>query len=159
MWEAYNPQREQIGEKREMAKKKEEVKKSKVLEILRKEYPFEKILLGFLGAIVLLLGVYLIEGTILTIKFTDWWIFNSDLKITIFSIFVIMIGVASFVLSIWPFFVPSIGEMKKVSWPDKQMIANHSARVFGFIFFIGLFFVVIDFGLIRLFTWLNNLGA
>ena len=159
MWKTHNPQREQIGEKREMAKKTEEIKKSKVLEILKKEYPFEKILLGFLGAIVLILGIYLIEGTILEIKFTDWWIFNSDLKITIFSIFVIVIGVASFALSIWPFFVPSIGEMKKVSWPNKVMIANHSARVFGFIFFIGLFFVTIDFGLRPLFLWLNSLGA
>ena len=142
-----------------MAKKLEEMKKIKVLEILKKEYPFEKILLGFLGAIVLILGVYLVEGTILEIKFTDWWIFNSSLKITIFSIFVILIGTVSFVLSVWPFFVPSIGEMKKVSWPDKKMISNNSARVFGFIFFVALFFMTIDFGLRPLFDWLNSLGA
>lgn len=142
-----------------MAKKVEVVKKNKVIEILKKEYPFEKILLGLLGAIVLILGIYLVEGTVLEIKFTDWWIFNSDLKITIFSIFVIIIGTASFLLSIWPFFVPSIGEMKKVSWPNKLTISNHSARVFGFIFVIGFFFVAIDFGLRPLFSWLNGLGA
>lgn len=139
--------------------KNEEVKKNKVIEILKKEYPFEKILLGLLGVIVLILGIYLVEGTVLEIKFTDWWIFNTELKITLFSIFVIIIGTGSFLLSLWPFFVPSIGEMKKVSWPNKTMIANHSARVFGFIFFIGLFFVTIDFGLRPLFLWLNNLGA
>ncbi len=142
-----------------MAKREPEIKKNKVLEILKKEYPFEKILLGLLGAIVLILGIYLVEGTVLEIKFTDWWIFDSELKITIFSIFVILIGTASFLLSIWPFFVPSIGEMKKVSWPTKTIISNHSARVFGFIFLIGLFFVAIDYGLIPLFTWLNGLGA
>jgi len=142
-----------------MAKKVEEVKKNKVIEILKKEYPFEKILLGLLGAIVLILGIYLVEGTVLEIKFTDWWIFNSDLKVTIFSIFVIVIGAASFLLSIWPFFVPSFGEMKKVSWPDRLTISNHSARVFGFIFIVGFFFVAIDFGLRPLFLWLNGLGA
>ena len=142
-----------------MAKNVEEVKKNKVMEILRKEYPFEKILLGILGAIVLVLGIYLVEGTILEIRFTDLWIFNSELKITIFSIFVIVIGAASFVISIWPFFVPSVGEMKKVSWPTKVMITNHSVRVFGFIFFLGLFFVIIDFGLRPLFIWLLGLGA
>jgi preprotein translocase subunit SecE len=136
-----------------MAKKTEEVKKSKVLEILKKEYPFEKILLGVLGAIVLVLGIYLVEGTVLEIRYTDFWIFNSDLKIMIFSIFVIVIGAVSFLLSVWPFFVPSIGEMKKV------MITNHSARVFGFIMILSLFFVLIDFGLRPLFGWLLGLGA
>ena len=139
--------------------KKEEIKKNKVIEILKKEYPFEKILLGVLGAIVLVLGIYLVEGTVLEIRYTDFWIFNTDLKITIFSIFVIAVGAASFLLSVWPFFVPSVGEMKKVSWPNKVTISNHSARVFGFILLIGMFFVVIDFGLRPLFLWLNGLGA
>ncbi|MCD6482420.1 MAG: preprotein translocase subunit SecE [Candidatus Izimaplasma sp.] len=142
-----------------MAKKVEEVKKNKVLEILKKEYPFEKILLGFLGAVVLVLGIYLIEGTILEIKFTDWWLFNSKLKVTLFSIFVVLIGTASFFLSIWPFFVPSFSEMKKVSWPTKAVFSNNSARVFGFIFIVAMFFVVIDLGFRPLFAWLNGLGA
>ncbi len=142
-----------------MAKKVEEIKKNKVIEILKKEYPFEKILLGVLGAIVIVLGVYLVEGTILEIKYTSLWIFNSSLKITIFSIFVIVIGAVSFVLAVWPFFVPSISEMKKVVWPNKKMIVNHSARVFGFMIIIGMFFVLIDIGLSPLFQWLNNLGA
>ncbi len=142
-----------------MAKKVEEVKKNKVIEILKKEYPFEKILLGVLGIIVLVLGVYLVEGTVLEIKYTDLWIFNSPLKVTIFSIFVIIIGTVSFLLSVWPFFVPSIAEMKKVSWPNRETIINLSIRVFGFIILIGLFFVIIDFGLRPLFLWLTGLGA
>ena len=142
-----------------MAKRTEEVKKNKVLEILRKEYPFEKIMLGALGLIVLILGIYLVQGEVLEIKYTDLWIFNSPLKITIFSIFVIVIGTVSFLLAVWPFFVPSISEMKKVSWPNKETIMNHSTRVFGFIILIGLFFLVIDFGLRPLFLWLNGLGG
>ena len=94
-----------------MAKKPVETKSSKVLEILRKEYPFERILLGVLGLIVLVLGVYLIEGEILAIRLTDMWIFNSDTKILIFSIFIIVIGAVSFLMAVWPFFVPSVGEM------------------------------------------------
>ena len=139
--------------------KNDEIKKNKVLEILKKEYPFEKILLGILGLIVLVLGIYLVDGKVLEIRYTDFWIFNTDLKIMIFSIFVIVVGALSFLLSVWPFFVPSIGEMKKVSWPNKTMITNHSARVFGFILFLGMFFVIIDFGLRPLFLWLNGLGA
>lgn len=142
-----------------MAKKTEDVKTNKVLEILRKEYPFERVLLGVLGILVIVLGVYLIEGSILEIRYTDLWIFNSDTKILIFSIFVVLVGSVSFLMAIWPFFVPSFAEMKKVSWPNQKTIANHSARVFGFIIVLALFFVLIDLGLIPLFDLIRELGA
>jgi preprotein translocase subunit SecE len=141
-----------------MAKKVEEIKKNKVLEILQKEYPIEKLLLGVLGAVVLILGVYLIEGQVLEIRYTDLWIFNSSTKILIFSIFVVLIGAVAFVMAVYPFFVPSVAEMKKVSWPTKNVIVNHSLRVFGFILFVAFFFVLIDFGLRPLFNWINELG-
>ena len=141
-----------------MAKKVQEVKKNKIIEILQKEYPIEKLLLGVLGAIVLILGIYLIEGQVLEIRYTDLWIFNSSTKILIFSIFVVLIGAVAFILAVYPFFVPSIAEMKKVSWPTRSVIANHSMRVFGFILLIAFFFVLIDFGLRPLFNWINQLG-
>jgi len=142
-----------------MAKKVEEVKHNKVIEILRKEYPIEKLLLGVLGTIVLILGVYLVEGTVLEIRYTDLWIFNTSTKILVFSIFVIVIGALAFILAVYPFYVPSLAEMKKVSWPTKSIIINHSARVFGFILIIAFFFVLIDFGLRPLFEWINELGV
>lgn len=142
-----------------MAKKElQEQKPNRVLEILRTEYPFERILLGVLGALVLVLGVYLVEGEVLTIRLTSWWIFNTALKRTIFAIFIIVIGTVAFLMSIWPFFVPSFAEMRKVSWPKRKTILNHSARVFGFIIFVAIFFVLIDFGLIPFFDWINKLG-
>ena len=127
-------------------------------EILQKEYPIEKLLLGVLGAIVLILGIYLIEGKVLEIRYTDLWIFNSSTKILIFSIFVVLIGAVAFILAVYPFFVPSVAEMKKVSWPSRSVIANHSLRVFGFILLVAFFFVLIDFGLRPLFNWINQLG-
>jgi preprotein translocase subunit SecE len=141
-----------------MAKKVEE-KSNKVLDILRKEYPFERVLLGILGSIVIVLGVYLIEGRVLEIRYTDLWIFNSSLKITIFSILVILIGTISFILAIAPFFIPSFAEMRKVSWPTKKMIGNYSARVFGFIIILSFFFVLFETAFRPLFFWLNSLGA
>lgn len=142
-----------------MAKKPTDLKSNKVLEILKKEYPFERVLLGVLGILVLVLGVYLVEGSRLQIRYTDLWIFNEEYKITIFSIFVIVIGAISFLMAIWPFFVPSFAEMRKVSWPGRDMILNHSARVFGFIIVLALFFVLADFGLRPLFEWIRTLGA
>ena len=134
-------------------------KPSKVLEILRKEYPFERILLGILGAFVVILGVYLIEGSVLEIRLTNWWIFNTAGKILAFSIFVILVGAVSLVMSLWPFFTPSFAEMKKVTWPNRTTILNHSARVFGFILFIAAFFIMSDWairGIVEL--WGNTIA-
>ncbi|QMS85352.1 preprotein translocase subunit SecE [Candidatus Xianfuyuplasma coldseepsis] len=140
-------------------------KPSRVLEILRKEYPFERILLGVLGALVIILGVYLLQGilnptqALLEIRLTDWWIFNSETKRIIFTIVVIVIGVVSLFMAIWPFFVPSFAEMKKVTWPNRKTILNHSARVFGFIIILSAFFLIVDWPLRRLFQWITELGA
>ena len=97
-------------------------KPNRVIEILKKEYPFERILLGVLGAMVIILGVYLIEGENLQIRLTNWWIFNTATKQLIFSIIVIVVGVVSLFMAIWPFFVPSFGEMRKVTWPNRKTI-------------------------------------
>lgn len=144
-----------------MAKKIEipEKKPSRVLEILRTEYPFERILLGVLGALVIILGVYLIEGNLLQIRLTSWFIFSTATRRLIFSILVIIVGAVSFVMAIWPFFVPSFAEMKRVTWPGRKMILNHSARVFGFIIVLSLFFVLIDWPLRDIFKWIATLGA
>jgi len=136
-----------------------EKKPSRVLEILRKEYPFERILLGVLGALVVIIGVYLIEGNQLQIRLTDWWIFDSATKRLIFSITVVSIGAISLFMAIWPFFVPSISEMRKVTWPNRKTILNHTGRVFGFIIFLAVFFVALDYPLRELFAWLYSLGA
>lgn len=142
-----------------MANKPEQTKTSKILEILQKEYPFERILLGVLGALVIILGVYLIEEDVLEIRLTDWWIFNTAAKRLIFAIFVTVVGVIAFFMAIWPFFVPSFAEMKKVTWPSRSTILNHSARVFGFIIIVALFFTLVDWPLRAVFDWLNALGA
>jgi len=136
-----------------------EKKPSRVMEILRTEYPFERILLGVLGAAVIILGVYLIEGTVLEIRLTSWFIFSTATRRLIFSILVILVGSISFFMAIWPFFVPSFAEMKKVTWPNRSMIMNHSARVFGFIIVVSLFFVLIDWPLRDIFKWIATLGA
>lgn len=138
---------------------KEENKTFKVLEILRKEYPFEGLLLGLLGALVLVLGIYIFEGEVLQIRFTDLWIFNTDLKITIFSIIVMLVGTAALLFALAPFFIPGFKELKKVSWPNKDTIYNHTARVFGFLIFLAVTFIVYDFIFRPIFNFLYELGA
>jgi len=142
-----------------MADRIKKEQKSKVMDILKKDYPFEKFLLGALGLFVLIMGVYLLQGDIIRINNTDLWIFDNATKIKIFEIFVVVLGAVAFLLAVYPFFVPSISEMKKVSWPTGKIIANHSARVFGFIIFLSLTFMLYDFVFRPVFKYLNSLGV
>lgn len=137
----------------------EEKKSFKVLEILKREYPFEGVLLAFLGALVLVLGVYIFEGQVLEVTLTDWWIFNAPWKVTTFSVIVMLIGLSALVYALMPFFLPGLKEMNKVSWPNRVMTNNYLARVFGFLLFLAFVFILFDFVLQPIFNFLYQLGA
>jgi len=145
-----------------MAKNKKEQpedKIGKVFSILKKEYRFEGLLLGFLGAMVLVLGIYIFEGQLLEIQLTDWFIFATELRINIFSIFVMAIGAVALIISLAPFFIPGVKEMRRVAWPSLNTLKNHSARVFGFMIFLSVMFVLYDLVFSPLFDYLYGLGA
>lgn len=137
----------------------EEKKSFKVLDILKREYPFEGVLLAFLGALVLVLGVYIFEGQVLEVTLTDWWIFNAPWKVTTFSVIVMLIGLSALVYALMPFFLPGLKEMNKVSWPNRVMTNNYLARVFGFLLFLAIVFILFDFVLQPIFNFLYQLGA
>ncbi len=140
-----------------MAKEKvQEQKQGKVMQILKTEYKFEGVLLGVLGLLVVVLGVYLIQGDVITIRWTDFWLFDSEIKRLIFAIIVTVIGAVAFIMAVWPFFAPSWEERKKITWPKRDTILNHSGRVYGFILLLVAFFVLIDWPLIELFAWLKG---
>jgi preprotein translocase subunit SecE len=155
MWRAYASQGKQIGEII-MAKKAEIKKQNKAMEILTKEYPFEKTLLAILGLMVIVVGVYVLEDRYVHFNDDVFGILDEQWKISIFAWFVIVIGAGAFLLAIWPFFVPSISEMKKVSWPTRNVMINHTLRVFGFILFLALFFLVLELGFSPLFARLRG---
>ncbi|GEM_PF-445871 len=145
-----------------MAKKKTEKpddKIGKVINLLKKEYPFEGLLLGILGALVLVLGIYIFEGELLQIRLTDWFIFATDTRINIFASIVMVIGAVALVIALAPFFVPGLKEMRRVSWPDRKTLKNHTARVFGFMIILALFFVLYDLVFAPIFDYLYGLGA
>ncbi len=145
--------------------KQEQRKGSRVWEIISKDYPAERILMGVLGVIVIVFGVYLLLGV--ASPETAWlsiqnreglvlnFLFGTNTKVVIFSWVIIVIGTASFLMAVWPFVQPSMAEMKKVSWPSNKTIRNHSARVYGFILFLIAMFLFYElilsniFGLLR----------
>lgn len=139
-----------------MAANKPEKKVNKVLEVLKTEYPMEGILLGVLGIVVLLLGIYIYEAEVLVLR-DDWWIFNTVVKRNIFSFIIMLLGLAAMIMAFGPFVKPGVKEMKRVSWPSRDTMVNHSIRVLGFIIFLGIMFIIYDAIFRPLFGWI--LGA
>ncbi|TVP95075.1 MAG: preprotein translocase subunit SecE [Acholeplasmatales bacterium] len=144
-------------EVKKTASAKPEKKTSRVIEILKTEYPFEGILLGILGILVFLLGVYIFEAEVLQIRFTDFWLFDSPLKIQIFSSVVMVIGAGAIIMAFAPFFIPGLKEMNRVSWPNRRTMVNHTSRVLGFMAFVGVMFVLYDIVLRPFFRWIESL--
>ncbi len=149
---------------------KTEKKGSSILDVIRKDYPAERLLMGVLGVIVIVFGVYLVGGVAdpdnawLVIQNTDGifgFFFGTDTKILVFSWFIIFVGVVSFAMAVWPFLKPSLievlGKNRKVTWPSGKVLQNHSARVYGFIFFLIGVFIMYELALVPFFTWIRAL--
>jgi len=146
---------------------KQEEKGNKVLKILTTEYPIDRILVVIMGLLVTVVGYYLVsqhqtpagQVYLQITNTTSWytkWIFGSDTGILIFSIFILVMGVGALALGLYPYFKPSVKEMKRVTWPNGSIIKNHSLRVFGFILFLMAVFVLYNAGLTPFFEWLKS---
>jgi preprotein translocase SecE subunit len=141
------------------------VKEFKVFKLLAKEYPIENPILALISGLIIILGVYLIRGDVISISVSSntWFPFitQSTTSILIFSIFVTVVGVAGFVIAMYPYFKPSFDEMKKVVWPTGKTVQNHSSRVFGFILALALFFifvgVIVNIVNLYIAPWLNDI--
>jgi len=135
---------------------------NRVMEILKKEYKFENWLLAILSPVLILYGVYIISGQFGTtnleailgnsgIGFIDFF-FNTDLKRILTGTFLILVGGLVIIYLAIPFAKPSLAEMKKVSWPSTKKLFESAGRVFIFLLFLMLVFVVYDLVLNPLFT-------
>lgn len=138
-----------------------EEKKSRVMEILKKEYKIENILLIILSPVLILYGVYIVIGkfgsTDLTkilgqseYEFINWF-FQTALARTLTGSFLILVGALVIVFLIWPLLRPSIAEMKKVTWPTAKILGVNSIRVFGFLLFLMAIFILYGLALDPLF--------
>ena len=90
---------------------KNEKKESRIMEILRTEYSFENWILAILAPFIALIGVYILDGSVVTISKTDWWIFNAEWKITVIAWFLVVIGISVIAYLLIPHFYKTWFEM------------------------------------------------
>lgn len=146
-----------------------EVKESRVMSILKKEYAFENWLLAILSPILVLYGVYIDLGkfgsvnltTILGnsgIGFIDFF-FQTDWSRIVVGSVLILIGLLVIIYLLIPIIKPSIDEMKKVSWPTVRQLGRDTGRVFIFLVFLMVLFTIYGYALDPLFNWLYSFAS
>lgn len=122
-------------------KEKVTEKKSKIVEILTTDYPWENLLLGILASLSLALSIMILSGILTT---ADGPIpIISDFP-NLFAGILLGISIVGLLLVVYPFFVPAIPELKKMSWASKKDFLDASIRVLIFVVFFALVFFAYD---------------
>ena len=102
----------------EKVEKKEYEKKSKLVEVFTKDYKYEGLILLILALVAITLGCLITSG-VMTIP-ADVFLIGEYPKV--FAWILIVLGAFSLVLSIWPYYKPSIYEVKRITWPTKKTL-------------------------------------
>lgn len=114
-------------------KQKEAEQKSKLLEVLTTEYRWENLLLGVLAVISASLALMIITGNSLLVINENAPIIGTPPNGLIFAWVLFSISVFGLILVIYPFFLPAIPELKKITWPTRPKFIDHSVRVVIFL--------------------------
>ncbi len=120
--------------------KNNELKQSKLMEIISKEYKWETYLLGFLSIVAIALGL-LIFADVLTVNADTPVIGNIP---NLFAWIITIVGVIGLILFAIPIFKPAVPELKKLSWPTWRVFVANTTRVFIFLIVMSLMFLLFE---------------
>lgn len=121
-------------------KNSNEIKTSKIHEILTTEYKWETYLLGVLSTIALAVGL-LIFTDVITVKEDTAVIGNYP---DLFAWIMTIIGSIGIILFAIPLFKPALPEFKKLAFPTFKVFLANSTRVFIFIIVLALVFLLYE---------------
>lgn len=135
-------------------KQKQEEQKSKLVEVLTTEYRWESLLLGILATIAMGISLMIISGNTLLEINPDFPILGEGNNGVIFAWVLMIIAAFGLILVLYPFFLPALPELKKISWAKWPKFLDNSGRVLIFLFIITGFLVLYDFLILKLISGL-----
>lgn len=126
-------------------------KKNRLVEAFTKDYKYEGLLLLILSIISIVIGVYFLGNPPVVDDLLG-------IPVNVFFWLLIVLGGVSLLLSIWPYYKPSVYEVKRITWPTKKEMLENSISTFIFVLIFVLFFLLVDTGLEALLTWIKSWG-
>jgi preprotein translocase subunit SecE len=124
--------------------------KSKLIEVLTTEYKWENLLLGILATLSGALALMIISGNSLLQINENFPILGQGNNGVIFAWVLFAISIFGLILVIYPFFLPAIPELKKITWPTFPKFVDHSVRVLIFLFILTGVILLYNLLIIRL---------
>ena len=121
-------------------KNSNEIKPSKIKEILTTEYKWETYLLGVLSVFAIALGLLIFTG-VLTVNESTPVIGGNGV---LFAWIITIVGAVGFVLFAIPLFKPAVPELKKLTFPTFKVFVANATRVFIFMIVLALIFLLYD---------------
>jgi len=131
-------------------KEKNVEEKSKLLEVLTKEYRWENLLLGVLAVISAGLALMIISGNSLLQINPNFPILGTEPNGTIFAWVLLVISIFGLILVIYPFFIPAVPEIKKIVWPNRPKFIDNAVRTLLFLFVITFVILIYNLLILRL---------
>ena len=142
--------KEKKEQKVEAKGQKQEQKKSRLAEAFSRDYKYEGIILLILATIAIVLGILILkgEGIFASLQISadagGVFLIGGSPNYIIFAITLIVLGAASLLLSIWPYYKPSIDELKRVTWPTRKKIITNGFYVLVYATSFAVFFFLCD---------------
>ena len=131
-------------------KQKTTEQKGKPIEVLTKEYRWENLVLGILAVISAALAIMILTANNLLTPPDDIFPIIGGSNFFIFAWVLLVISIFGLVLVVYPFFLPAIPEIKKITWPTWKKFLDNSTRVVVFLAILTGFLLLFDFLIIRL---------
>jgi len=131
-------------------KQKTVEQKSKLLEVLTTEYKWENLLLGILATLSGALALMIISGNSLLQINSNFPILGQGNNGIIFAWVLFAISLFGLILVIYPFFLPAIPELKKITWPTLPKFIDHAGRTIIFLFVLTGIILVFNILIINL---------
>lgn len=117
-------------------KQKQVEEKSKLLEVLTTEYKWENLLLGILATVSGALALMIITGNSLLQINNNFPVLGQGNNGMIFAWVLFTISIFGLILVIYPFFLPAIPELKKITWPTWPKFLDNAVRTLIFLFIL-----------------------
>ena len=115
-------------------------RKSRILEVLSKDYKWETYLYMFVSLVLIVLGALILNGVIT---------FRDSIPIvgtypTAFAIVLVVIGALSLIYALFPFCKYAFPEFRKVKWPTWTKFFGDVIRTFVFLILFTLLYLMFD---------------
>lgn len=115
-------------------------KRNKLLEVLSQDYRAENIFLALIAIVAMAFSVMILSGT-LNVK-DNYPLLGAYPKV--FAIILLIISTLGLAVVLWPFYEPSLGEFKKITWAKPNEFYEDLFRVIVFMIFLVFILLFFD---------------